>query len=341
MAVTAVLQLGFGNFGPTHLAAWRSLGLGDALYIVDPDPAARARCRALGQPEDRIAGDAAAFLDRVDAVDLLAPTDRHHALALPVLQAGKDLFIEKPMTTDPDQARELAAAAAAGGAVVQVGFYFRFHPLARAAKAALDAGRLGEIRYLAGRFHGYKRARADSGTVQNDGVHFIDQANWLLGELPESVDAVTRDHFGRGHDDFALIRLFYPSGAIAHIETGVIQPGQWPDNIVPGATQTKSFTVAGSDGAVEVDYQTGELRLHRVRHALDDGLWRPQHGGTELPQLALAEPWQVVAAEFDAFLQLVEARNASPAPVDACGVAIADILAAVERSSRTEQRVRL
>jgi len=337
----AVLQLGFGNFGPTHLAAWRAVGLGDWLYIVDPDGAARARAVALGVPPERVAADPAALLEQVTLVDLLAPTDGHFALAAPLLRARKDLFIEKPMTTSAREARELAALVTAHDVVVQVGFYFRFHPLARAVKDAIEAGRLGRIRYLAGRFHGYKRGRADSGTVQNDAVHFIDQANWLTGEVPAAVDAVTRDHFGRGHDDFALIRLFYPSGAIAQIETGLIQPGQWPDDIVPGATQTKHFTVAGSEGAAEIDYQTGELRLHQVHYAEVDGLWRPQHAGTELPQVPRWEPWQVVAAEFEAFLQAVDARGPGPAPVDTCGVAIADILEAIEQSSAREQRVTL
>ncbi len=334
-----ILQIGFGNFGPTHLAAWRSLGLADGLLVVDPELAARRRCLDLGLPESRVGGDVAEFLDRADLVVVLAPTDRHFEVCQPLLAAGKHLFIEKPMTATLAEAEGLRDLVK--DQVVQVGFYFRAHPLAKLAKAEVDAGHLGDLRYISARFHGYKRARGDSGVVGNDAVHFIDQANWMMGALPVAVDAVTRDHFGRGYDDLALIRLFYPSGALAHIEVGCIQPGRWNDNIVPGATQTKEFMVAGSEGAAEIDYQTSELRLHRVRHELTDGLWRPDNRGVEMPHAAVVEPHDVVAAEFSAFLEAVDGKAPPLAGMEECGVGMARILDAIHRSAEREQRIAL
>ncbi len=334
-----ILQIGFGNFGPTHLAAWRSLGLADALYVVDPSAAAQQRCRDLGLPGDHVGGAVAAFLDLADLVVVLAPTDRHFTVCQPLLAAGKHLFIEKPMTATLAEAEGLRDLLR--DQVVQVGFYFRAHPLAQIVKREVDAGRLGDLRYISARFHGYKRARGDSGVVGNDAVHFIDQANWMMGALPVAVDAVTRDHFGRGHDDLALIRLFYPSGAMAHIEVGCIQPGRWNDNIVPGSTQTKEFVVAGSEGGAEIDYQTHELRLHRVRHELVDGLWRPNNRGVEMPYAPVVEPFQVVAGEFAAFLDAVDGRAPPLAGVEECGVGMARILDAIYRSSAQEQRISL
>lgn len=334
-----ILQIGFGNFGPTHLAAWRSLGFADGLYLVDPDPAARQRCRELGLPADRVGASAGEFLDLVDMAVVLAPTDRHYEVCQPLLAAGKHLFIEKPMTATLAEAEGLRDACR--GQVVQVGFYFRAHPLAKVVKREVDDGRLGDLRYISARFHGYKRARGDSGVVGNDAVHFIDQANWMMGALPAAVDAVTRDHFGRGYDDLALIRLFYPSGALAHIEVGCIQPGRWNDNIVPGSTQTKEFVVAGSEGAGEIDYQINELRLHRVRHELVDGLWRPNNRGLEMPHGSVVEPHQVVAGEFAAFLDAVDGKAPPLAGVEECGVGMARVLDAVHRSAAQEQRIAL
>ncbi len=335
----SILQIGFGNFGPTHLAAWRSLGLADGLYVVDPDAQARRRCLELGLPGERVSAEISDFVDRVELVVVLAPTDRHFDVCEPLLAAGKHLFIEKPMTATLAEAEGLQDLVREQ--VVQVGFYFRAHPLAIRAKAEVDQGRLGELRYISARFHGYKRARGDSGVVGNDAVHFIDQANWMMGDLPVAVDAVTRDHFGRGYDDLALIRLFYPSGALAHVEAGCIQPGRWNDNIVPGATQTKEFVVAGSEGAAEIDYQSNELRLHRVRHELTEGLWRPNNQGVEMPHGYVVEPHQVVAAEFAAFLEAVDGKAPPLAGIEECGVGMARILDAIYRSAETERRVAL
>ena len=333
------MQIGFGNFGPTHLAAWRALGLADDLYVVDPDEAARRRCIDLGIAPDRVSGAVMDFLEKADLVVILAPTDLHLEVCLPVLNTGKPIFIEKPMTINLNDA--LALKDLIRDQVVQIGFYFRAHPLAQRAKEEIDKGRLGNLRYISGRFHGYKRVRTDSGVVANDAVHFIDQANWMTGELPLEVDAVTKDHFGRGYDDFALIRLFYPSGALAHVEVGCIQPGRWNDNIVPGATQTKEFMVSGSKGAVEIDYQVNDLQVHRVRHDLVGGIWQPHNQGVEKPYGAVIEPHQVVAAEFRAFLDALDGKRLPLAGVDECGVGMARILEAIKFSSMENRRVPL
>ena len=333
------MQIGFGNFGPTHLAAWRSLGLADDLYVVDPDEAARRRCVDLGIAPNQVSGTVTDFLEKADLVVILAPTNLHLEVCLPVLNTEKPIFIEKPMTLTLNDA--LAFKEMVRDQVVQVGFYFRAHPLAQRAKEEIDKGRLGDLRYMSGRFHGYKRARSDSGVVANDAVHFIDQANWMTGELPLEVDAVTKDHFSRGYDDFALIRLFYATGALAQVEVGCIQPGRWNDNIVPGATQTKEFMVSGSKGAVEIDYQVNDLQVHRVRHELVGGIWQPNNQGVEKPYCAVTEPFQVVAAEFRAFLDAVDGKRLPLAGVDECGVGMARILEAIEYSSMENRRVPL
>lgn len=336
-----ILQVGFGGFGPTHLAAWRALGCIDRLTVADPDPAARGRAIAMGLPEAAAISDYREVLAAVDVVDLVAPTDLHCEIATAALRAGCDMFIEKPMTSTRDEAESVARLAAESGKIVQVGFYFRAHPLAARVRDAVRDGCLGEIRYISARFHGYKRARADSGVVHNDAVHFIDQANWTLDALPEAADAVVRDHFGRGRDDFALIRLFYPCGTVASIEAGCIQPGRWNDNIVPGATQTKEFTVSGSLGGAEIDYQVNEVKFHAVHHELLGGLWRPVNKGVEIPHEPLVDPVAVVTAELETFLGHVAARSQPDAGAENCGVAMARILDAIFAASDSGRRVSL
>ena len=83
--------------------------------------------------------------------------------------------------------------------------------------SASPRGELGELRYLAGNFSGFKRARKDVGCTANDAVHFLDLFNWLLGAAPLEAFAIQRDHFGRGLEDLSLILLTYPSGALAKV----------------------------------------------------------------------------------------------------------------------------
>ncbi len=165
-----------------------------------------------------------------------------------------------------DQARASPPRPKRLAAILQVGYYFRHHPLFRHAKERVAAGDLGELRYLSGIFAGFKRARADIGVTASDAVHFLDYFNWLVGAAPARVQAMRRDHFGRGLDDLALILLEYPDGVAAKIEAGLIQPGRHADLITPGALTSKEVALCGSAGAIEIDFPAERLVWHRVRH---------------------------------------------------------------------------
>lgn len=311
-----ILQIGYGGFGPVHLRAWMALGLGDRLWVADPDPAARERARRDGLPEARLLADHRALADPVDAVDIVAPLQLHAPLTLEALAAGRHVFLEKPACVDAHEAEAMIQARAEVDRVVQVGYFFRCHPLAEQARTLVRDGAIGTLRHLSGDFLGYKRARGDSGVVENDAVHFLDLMCWLAGAWPERVQAITRDHFGRGRADLVLAMLGWPDGSVGRLEAGYIQPGALPDPIVPGAITTKRLTIAGSEGALELDVQTNVMTRHRVRHDRDDqGIWRPVFAGSELHYGPPADPVTVVAREFAAFL---EAIRSGGAPV--CGL---------------------
>lgn len=338
----AVLQVGCGSFGPTHLEAWRRLGLRGSLWVADPDPEARARAAACDVPAARIVADYADVLREVDMVDIVAATDRHVEISLAAIAAGKDVFVEKPLTLIPEEARELAEAVEHSDRVLQVGYYFRHHPLTSYARERIARGELGALRYLSGNFSGFKRARKDVGCTANDAVHFLDLFNWLLGAPPVEVFAVQRDHFGRGLEDLSLILLTYPSGALAKVETGYIQPGRQPDNVIPNALTTKAIEVCGTDGALEIDYQAERLVWHRVRHELhDDGFWRPVFGDALIPKLEPRGPVEVLMSQFTEFLGHVQRRTRPEADARRAGVDIALLYDAIMRSARLNQPVRL
>jgi predicted dehydrogenase len=337
-----VLQVGCGGFGPTHLEAWRRLGFRDALWVADPDPGARARAAACDIPAARIVADYRAVLDEVDLLDVVAATERHVEICLAAIAAGKDVFVEKPLTLVAADARRLADAVEEADRIVQVGYYFRHHPLSWYAKERLEQAELGELRYLSGNFSGFKRARRDVGCTANDAVHFLDLFNWLIGAAPTEVFSVQRDHFGRGLEDLSLIVLTYPNGALAKVETGYIQPGRQPDNVVPDAHTTKAIEVCGSEGALEIDFQAERVVWHRVRHALDaDGFWRPVFRAAIMPKLEPRGPVEVVASELAEFLGHVAERTVPEADVHRAGVDIAVLYEAIMAAARTRRPVTL
>lgn len=326
-----VLQAGFGAFGPTHLAGWRALGEAVELWIADPDPAARAVARRLGMPEDRLAADPLDLLGAVDAIDIAAPADHHFPLCCKAMDSGLDIFVEKPMTASLAEAEALAARLARTDRILQVGFYLRATPLARALRKEVEAGVLGRLRHVTGEFSGFKRPRRDSGVLDNDLVHFLDLVLWLLGE-PKEVRSLTRDFLGRGSEDLAVLLLGFPGGAVARLEASWHMPGEVMDPIVPGNLATKRLRLAGDRGQLDADFIVEKLVVHRRRHVEEAAGWRVEAEPGLLPPVTGAAPAAVMATQLGEFLACVRERRQPAAGIDA-GLATIRLIERARRES--------
>lgn len=337
-----ILQVGLGAFGQNHLRAWQELGARDNLWVADLDPARLGAVqRAFALPSDRLTSDPAAALAQVDVVDIVTGTDSHYAVCAAALEAGKDVFIEKPMTATADEARRIRDLSERRSRILQVGYYYRWHPASVRAKSLIDSGELGDIRYLSGSFMGFKRARNDVGVTHTDAVHFIDLMNWLIGKSPTRVYAVTRDHFGRGLEDFSIVLLDYPGGVVGKVESGYIQPGRWRDRVVANAFTTKDVFVCGSRATVDIDFEQERLDLHRVHHELKQGVWTAVVEGSETPNTGTLAPVQMIAAELRSFLEAASSRRPPDADATSAGVVMADIVEGIYASARTGRPVDL
>lgn len=191
------MSLRFGVIGCGVIAYWTHLRLlsnlrnATLVAAADPDPAARERARQLtGLAID---ADPAALLARpeVDAVIISAPTGLHAPLAIAAAQAGKHIYLEKPIAIDAPGLERLEAAVRDSGVRFATGFNRRHHPLFVEARRCLDAGAIGPVRAVfssfceplsqPGAMPAWKRERATGGGVLLDlGSHHIDLLRWFL-----------------------------------------------------------------------------------------------------------------------------------------------------------------
>ena len=315
-----ILQIGAGRWGRNHVRSWERLGV--ELHVCDRDPDVLAE---LSVPTSEDVADA---LDAVDAIDVVTPADTHPALVRQALERGKDVFVEKPFTPEPADAYELAALAEERGRILQVGHVFRFAPVARAAKDAIAAGRIGEPRYLQGHFMGFKRPRSDGGAAISDGIHWVDLASWLLDAQPALATATLRDCLGRGMDEIALLTLDY-GGALAQLEAGYLPP-----------EPRRDLVVMGSEGSIVCDFLAKQepVRLHAGRHErAADGTWQAVAGEREVLPVADGEP---LLEELRAFARACASRTPSQT---ACGgrdgAAAVAVIEACRRSAQEGRRV--
>jgi len=331
---TNILLVGLGAFGKNHFAAWQKLGKLDKLYISDISEESQRYLEDLRFDLTRFSSDWRSFIDKVGVVDVVVGTDSHFSICQHALEAGKDVFCEKPLTMTSTEASALSEMAERSGALLQVGYYYRYHPLARPIQEIIHSGKLGKLRYVKAEFLGFKRPRRDIGVMHTDGIHFIDLINWLLGEAPLSVLGVTRDHLDRNLEDLAIGLFTYPSGVLANIESGYIQPGRWRDKVVQGAMTTKAMTLIGSRATLVADFESDELEIIDVEHRKVDEAWTVSIRGSERPFVSTSTPVEMISAELSDFLACVEERRKPGANVHSAGVVLALVIEAFYKSAQ-------
>jgi UDP-N-acetylglucosamine 3-dehydrogenase len=330
--VVKVLLLGVGRWGSNHLRVARSLPV--ELYVADPAPDRLELARKAGVKPARLSADPFAFLSEADAVAVATPAQSHFDLCKKFLEAGKDVFVEKPITLESADALRLVEIAERRRLILQVGHIFRFDSATQWMREVIAAGEFGQVRILRGCFSGFKRPRNDTGVMFADGIHFVDLFNFILDRSPTRVSAVTEDFLARGMEDEALIVLEYPAvkgggaaggSVIARIEAGYHLPGKYREVMVAGDKMSAicDYNVA--------QYKVRTFRNHHVQQA--GGVVDAVEG--EMHQLEFS-PEEPLHTQWRAFLESVETRQAPLADGRAGYRAVRVIEAALEsaRSGR-------
>ena len=210
--------IGLGNIATIHCNRLEEAGLGESLVAgLDINPDARAAFHdAYNVP---VYEDAEKLYDAVDAVLVTTPNKFHEDYVVGALEAGLDVFVEKPLAHNLESAERIAAAAEDADGFVMVGFHKRFTNSVQALVEYRDDGRMGEIshieadyirrRGIPGRGSWFTRKDvAGGGSLIDIGVHAIDLSLYLL-DFPEVVEVSgrTRSQFGTD-DDYAYVQMW-------------------------------------------------------------------------------------------------------------------------------------
>ena len=327
------LLLGVGRWGSNHLRVARSLPV--ELFVADIAASRLAFAGKAGVREDHLSSDPLAFKSKVDAVVIATPAPSHYELCKTFLEAGKDVFVEKPITLTSAEAMRLVELAARRKLLLQVGHVFRFDSATQWLREAITGGEFGQVRILRGCFSGFKRPRDDTGVMFADGIHFVDLFNFILDRSPDRVLAVTEDFLARGMEDEALIVMEYPAPrdsagcrVIARIEAGYHLPGKYREVIV-----------AGDRLSAICDYNVAQykVRTFRNHHVPNGGGFDALEG--EMHQLEFS-PEEPLHTQWRAFLESIETRQPPLADGIAGYEAVRVVEAAIE-SARTGNPVEL
>ncbi len=285
---TAVI--GVGHLGRQHARVHADLASEGQTQLVSVCDLNEATARSIAS--ERATGwttDWHNLVGRVDAVSLAVPTEAHAEIACPLLEAGIHVLVEKPIARDLDEADRMIAAAARGGALLQVGHLERFNPALAALRPHVRAPLYFEI-HRVGEF----TARSlDIDVVLDLMIHDLDIVQWLVGEDVEVTDVrAVGIPVLTNRVDAANARLEFATGAVANITASRV-----------GTEKIRKMRFFQPHDYVAVDYTT---RYASISSLVPTGA-RP---GVNTRRLEVADV-EPLRAEIEAFLESArEGRSA-------------------------------
>jgi predicted dehydrogenase len=324
-----ILLLGLGRWGVNHLRNLYSLPI--ELFVAEvSDKQLEPACK-LGIPAERLTTHYKDFINKVDGVVIVTPAQTHFALCKEFIEAGKDVFVEKPLTVTNDESKQLAELAQKHKRILQVGHILRFDPASVWLRDAIQSGEFGQINMVRGYFGGFKRPRNDGGVMFADGVHFMDLFNFILGGMPKSVLAIHHDFMGRGMEDVSFVSLQYetPHGKTwATVENDYFIPGKF-----------REVTVCGDKLSAVCDYNVAQYKIktYANRHERAGNDIKATEGVVTQIETPPEEP---LLAELRAFIDSVKTR-ATPRADGWSGYDSVRILNAALESAKTGKAVEL
>jgi UDP-N-acetylglucosamine 3-dehydrogenase len=252
---------GCGLFGESHLQAFRAVPAAQiaAVYDVERERAERA-AHEFSIP--RVCGSLAELcgLAELDAIDVVTPEETHLEPVLAALEAGKHLFVEKPLATDLQQCERMIRAADEAGKILMVGQIVRFETKAAMLKDEVAAGRIGKVISMHARRNRLKALLPRYGRthpVIENSIHDIDLMLWYTGDRVHRVRGYDRNANGSKHADTFWGILEFAGGALGVVETIWLLPK------CAGVLLDDAFQLVGDAGIGNISFFPGGLTFWR------------------------------------------------------------------------------
>ncbi len=285
-----VAVIGAGNWGKNLVRTYSQLGALEA--VVDTDPQILANIVADYREVKAYHDFNDALSDQVDGLVVATPAPTHYNLAQRALRAGKDVFVEKPLAMTADEAEELVILAAKYNRILMVGHLLLYQPAICFIKELVDAGEIGELRFMHQERMKLGRVRSVENVLWSFGVHDVAVLAYLIGARPQLVTAKGHCALQPGIEDDVHLDLLYPGNVSAHLHVSWL----WPE-------RRRRLTVVGSKGMLVYDETLQRVHLH---HKSIDHQLQNMDGGSEVVFEGAGEPLKL---ECQHFLECVARRE--------------------------------
>lgn len=266
-----ICVIGGGRWGANHIRTLAELGhLGG---MVEPVVTRRSQLAAKYPQATAFESIESAISEGFDGYSIATPAETHFDIARQLIEAGKPLLVEKPMTLRSADARSLVALARDRRVPLMVGHVLLFHPAIRKIREMIDAGKVGRLQYLYSNRLNLGTVRTEENILWSFAPHDISIFQYLIDRTPERVESRGGAFVQPGIHDSTMTMLTYPDNVVGHIFVSWLHP-----------FKEHRLVVIGSKGMLSFDDTTPEKQVLYYEKGIDwvQGAPIPRDGPTEV-----------------------------------------------------------
>ncbi len=269
-----VAAVGAGNWGKNIVKTLNAMGCLHSVLETNP-----AQAQVLSQEYTTVPvhGEIGELLESdADAVTIASPAVTHYDLAKKFIEAGKHVFVEKPLTLASKEGQELVDLAKAKGVTLMVGHLLLYQPAIKFIKESIAEGMIGEARSFHQERLNLGRARAAENVLWSLGVHDVAALLYLTDAKPTEVSFSGQAVLQKNIEDDFYLHMKLDNGQYAHLHSSWL----WPE-------LRRRLTVIGSQGMLVFDEIEKKVTLHKK--SIDSKLANVD-GGSEVVYEGSGEP---------------------------------------------------
>ena len=230
----------------------------------------------------------------VDAVCIATPASTHYKLVREALLAGKNVLVEKPLTTSSVQALELCLLAEQLNLILMVGHTFEYNPAVNKMRELIQSGELGDIYYIDSARLNLGLFRPDTNVLWDLAPHDFSIVSYLLnGAEPHSVTARGAAHIIPGVHDVVFSELAFPKNVLANIHVSWLDPCKVRHTTVVGSKKMAVFNDVSEAEKIRVYHKNVTMPQEDGAGKFRDFSPSYLDGDITIPRVASGEPLNI------------------------------------------------
>jgi predicted dehydrogenase len=250
---------------------------------------------------------------------IATPAEQHFRMGIAALRAGKDLFVEKPLTLDWREGLELVRCAEQNGRVLMVGHLLKYHPAILKIQELLSQGTMGTVDYIYSNRLSMGKIRKEENALWSFAPHDISVILALMGHMPVQATATGGAYLQPNIADVTVSTLLFEHGARAHIFVSWLHPYKEQRLVVIGSRQMIVF----EDSRTENKLMLFDKRIESRNGVLEAGK-------TQGVPVAFSSD-EPLRNECSHFIDCVQTRRKPRTPGEE-GIDVLQVLQACQRS---------